>query len=185
LATRISGEVARAERMIVDLLDLSRIEAEGGSPVEDVSITDVIAAALERVAPKAAELDVRLDAPRSADAIRIAGRGGQLVSALGNLLDNAVAYSEAGGAVEVTARVDGDWVDVIVRDAGIGIPGKDLERIFERFYRVDRARSRDTGGTGLGLSIVRHVATNHGGTVSVASREGEGSTFVLRLPRKT
>ena len=72
---------------------------------------------------------------------------------------------------------------ITVRDQGIGIPAKDLERIFERFYRVDRARSRETGGTGLGLSIVRHVATNHGGTVEVASREGEGSTFTLRLPR--
>jgi two-component system sensor histidine kinase SenX3 len=82
----------------------------------------------------------------------------------------------------LTVNTDDAWLDFVVRDEGIGIPGNELERIFERFYRVDRARSRDTGGTGLGLAIVRHVAHNHGGTVTVASREGEGSTFVLRLP---
>jgi two-component system sensor histidine kinase SenX3 len=84
--------------------------------------------------------------------------------------------------VVVRARTDGTWVDVIVRDHGIGIPRRDLERIFERFYRVDRARSRETGGTGLGLAIVRHVASNHRGEVRVESREGTGSTFTLRLP---
>ncbi|MGH9284445.1 MAG: sensor histidine kinase, partial [Acidimicrobiales bacterium] len=98
------------------------------------------------------------------------------------LLDNAVKYSEAGSLVEVDARADGQWVKIAVRDRGIGIPAKDLERIFERFYRVDRARSRQTGGTGLGLAIVRHVATNHGGEVLVQSREGDGSVFTLRLP---
>jgi two-component system, OmpR family, sensor histidine kinase SenX3 len=82
----------------------------------------------------------------------------------------------------VRARRDGDWVEISVADQGVGIPQRDLDRVFERFYRVDRARSRSTGGTGLGLSIVRHVATNHGGEVLVSSTEGEGSTFVLRLP---
>ena len=84
--------------------------------------------------------------------------------------------------MQVTSRTDGRWVDVTVRDHGIGIPRRDLERIFERFYRVDRARSRDTGGTGLGLAIVRHVASNHRGEIRVESREGAGSTFTLRLP---
>jgi len=93
-----------------------------------------------------------------------------------------VKYSDPGTAVDVAAHTDGEWVDIVVRDHGIGIPARDLDRIFERFYRVDRARSRETGGTGLGLAIVRHVATNHGGKVAVTSREGEGSTFVLRLP---
>jgi two-component system, OmpR family, sensor histidine kinase SenX3 len=106
----------------------------------------------------------------------------QLVSAVTNLLDNAVKYSEPGGSVEVAARTDGTWVDVSVSDRGIGIPRRDLERIFERFYRVDRARSRETGGTGLGLAIVRHVASNHRGEVRVESGEGVGSTFTLRLP---
>jgi two-component system sensor histidine kinase SenX3 len=93
-----------------------------------------------------------------------------------------VKYSEPGGRIDVRARTDGRWVDLAVRDRGIGIPSRDLERIFERFYRVDRARSRETGGTGLGLAIVRHVASNHRGEVRVASREGVGSTFTLRLP---
>jgi signal transduction histidine kinase len=97
-------------------------------------------------------------------------------------LDNAVKYSEPGSEIDVRARTDGTWVDVTVRDHGIGIPRRDLERIFERFYRVDRARSRETGGTGLGLAIVRHVASNHRGEVRVESREGVGSTFTLRLP---
>jgi two-component system sensor histidine kinase SenX3 len=106
----------------------------------------------------------------------------QLVSAIYNLLDNAVKYSDAGSVVEVRAGTDGRWVDVAVTDRGIGIPRRDLERVFERFYRVDRARSRETGGTGLGLAIVRHVASNHAGEVRVESQEGEGSTFTLRLP---
>jgi two-component system sensor histidine kinase SenX3 len=114
--------------------------------------------------------------------LTVVGDRRQLVSALTNLLDNAVKYSEPGSAIAVRARTDGVWVDVAVRDRGIGIPQRDLERIFERFYRVDRTRSRETGGTGLGLAIVRHVASNHRGEVRVESREGVGSTFTLRLP---
>jgi two-component system sensor histidine kinase SenX3 len=106
----------------------------------------------------------------------------QLASALGNLVDNAVKYSDVGGVVTVTAYPDQQGVTFVVADNGIGIPPHDLDRIFERFYRVDRARSRGTGGTGLGLSIVRHVAHNHGGSVMVESREGEGSTFRLYIP---
>jgi two-component system sensor histidine kinase SenX3 len=108
----------------------------------------------------------------------------QLVSALYNLLDNAVKYSDAGGVVEARVAVSSDRarVAIEVQDHGIGIPARDLERIFERFYRVDRARSRETGGTGLGLAIVRHVAGNHHGEVRVSSQEGEGSTFTLVLP---
>jgi two-component system sensor histidine kinase SenX3 len=104
------------------------------------------------------------------------------VSAINNLLDNAVKYSEPGATVEVASRVVGPNVEIAVRDHGPGIPSRDLERIFERFYRVDRARSRDTGGTGLGLAIVRHVAGNHAGECRVESREGEGSRFTLVLP---
>jgi two-component system, OmpR family, sensor histidine kinase SenX3 len=106
----------------------------------------------------------------------------QLVSAITNLLDNAVKYSEPGQAVDVTAVALEGRVVLRVQDHGIGIPTRDLERIFERFYRVDKARSRATGGTGLGLSIVRHVAEAHGGDVTVESTEGEGSTFWLSLP---
>jgi two-component system sensor histidine kinase SenX3 len=93
-----------------------------------------------------------------------------------------VKYSDEGATVDVLCRTDGQWVELAVQDHGIGIPSRDFERIFERFYRVDRARSRETGGTGLGLAIVRHVASNHGGRVGISSREGEGSTFTLLLP---
>ena len=99
-----------------------------------------------------------------------------------NLLDNAIKYSQPGSVVEMRATTDGSTVRLTVSDSGVGIPRRDLERIFERFYRVDRARSRETGGTGLGLAIVRHVASNHGGDIEVESREGEGSTFTLALP---
>ncbi len=104
------------------------------------------------------------------------------MSAIANLIDNAVKYSEPGSAVTVSTDLDGEHVEVAVRDAGIGIPGRDLERIFERFYRVDQARSRATGGTGLGLAIVRHVARAHGGDITVESIEGQGSTFRFVLP---
>jgi two-component system sensor histidine kinase SenX3 len=103
-------------------------------------------------------------------------------SALMNLLDNAIKYSGPRQPVEIGAHLVGDRIALVVRDHGIGIPTRDLERIFERFYRVDRARSRDTGGTGLGLAIVRHVAQAHGGDVTVDSREGEGSTFTIQVP---
>ena len=116
--------------------------------------------------------------------LAVVGDRRQLVSAVTNLCDNAAKYSDPGSEVRIQADVDADgsWIELRVVDQGIGIPARDLERVFERFYRVDRARSRDTGGTGLGLAIVRHVAHNHRGEVTVTSREGEGSTFVLRLP---
>jgi two-component system, OmpR family, sensor histidine kinase SenX3 len=114
--------------------------------------------------------------------IEIACDRRQMRSALMNLLDNAIKYSGPGQPVEVGAHVVGDHLELVVRDHGIGIPTRDLERIFERFYRVDRARSRETGGTGLGLAIVRHVVQAHGGEVTVTSSEGEGSTFTIQVP---
>jgi two-component system sensor histidine kinase SenX3 len=144
----------------------------------------VLAAAGELVSATAARRQVEVRLAEVPDHVVVAGDELQLVSAVRNLLDNAVKYSEAGSVVEAGAGLEGDWVELTVRDQGIGIPAKDLERIFERFYRVDRARSRETGGTGLGLAIVRHVAVNHGGEILVDSREGEGATFTLRLPAK-
>ena len=125
----------------------------------------------------------------------IIGDRRQLISAVHALLENAVVYSPRGGTVSISIdRIDattdeegvtiGPLVHIAIKDEGVGIPAKDLERIFERFYRVDPGRARETGGTGLGLSIVRHVAQNHGGTVLVESREGEGSTFTPRAPDK-
>ena len=112
--------------------------------------------------------------------LHVVGSHRQLVSAVANLLENAVKYSDTGSEVIVESRRDNGWIEIVVTDTGVGIPARDIDRIFERFYRVDRARSRDTGGTGLGLSIVRHVATNHSGEVTVQSREGEGSVFTIR-----
>jgi two-component system sensor histidine kinase SenX3 len=131
----------------------------------------------------AEQRDIRIDLEEPVDAITVLGDRRQLVSALSNLIDNAVKYSDEGSDVFVTATIDDEHVGLSVEDHGVGIPAKDLDRIFERFYRVDRARSRETGGTGLGLAIVRHVATNHEGDVQVRSTEGEGSVFTLRIPR--
>jgi two-component system sensor histidine kinase SenX3 len=117
--------------------------------------------------------------------IHVLGDRRQLVSAIHSLLENAVTFSYEGGTVELTATESDGEVRLSVADAGVGIPARDLERIFERFYRVDHGRSRETGGTGLGLSIVRHVAANHRGRVEVDSREGEGSTFTIVLPKPT
>jgi two-component system sensor histidine kinase SenX3 len=184
LAERITAEAQRAGRLIDGLLDLSRIEAGGAPTRRRLSLAAVVAAAVDRVSPLAQNHGVELVvAPAPAD-LAVDGDESQLISALANLLSNAVKYSDEGSAVHVEVGEDADWVDVAVRDSGIGIPAKDLERVFERFYRVDQARSRDTGGNGLGLSIVRHVATNHGGDVLVESEEGLGSTFVLRLPKE-
>ena len=182
LAERMQSEAMRVGRIIDDLLDLTRIEAEETPLREPVPVHLLIAEAIERVRPLAEQKGIVVtgDEPTRRQTVR--GDRRQLVSALFNLLENAVKYSDEGSTVEVRSRTDGRWVELAVRDHGIGIPTRDLERVFERFYRVDRARSRETGGTGLGLAIVRHVASNHRGEVRVDSQEGEGSIFTLRLP---
>lgn len=182
LAERIVIESHRVGRTIDDLLELSRIEIEQAPVREAVPVHLVVAEAVERMRPAAELRHIAIDAPEPSNRLKVIGDRRQLVSALGNLLDNAIKYSDQGATVAVRSAHDGRMVDISVADHGIGIPARDLERIFERFYRVDRARSRETGGTGLGLAIVRHVATNHHGEVRVTSAEGEGSTFTLRLP---
>ena len=181
LARRMLTEAHRVGNTIDDLLSLSRIEADQGAEWEPVAVDAVIHEAASRARSAAEQRGIRIETPTTPP-IAVVGDLRQLVSAVFNLLDNAVKYSDPGSAVVVGARQSGNWVELVVSDHGPGIPARDLERIFERFYRVDRARSRETGGTGLGLAIVRHVANNHGGVVSVDSREGEGSTFTLRLP---
>ena len=182
LAQRIHSEAFRISRIIDDLLDLSRIENEESPPREPVLVNLVMAEAVERVHAAAEQRDVEIKLEEPSPPVAVLGDRRQLTSALYNLLENAVKFSYEGGIVEFTGTVDGDDIVVAVADKGLGIPTRDLERIFERFYRVDHGRSRSTGGTGLGLSIVRHVANSHRGSVSVESREGEGSTFTLRLP---
>ncbi|MDQ2648684.1 MAG: ATP-binding protein [Actinomycetota bacterium] len=182
LAQRMLTEAFRVGRTIEDLLALSQIEADEEAVRDDVPVHLFTAEAVERVRPAAEQQGISIEIEEAPSRLVVIGDRRQLVSATYNLLDNAVKYSDPGSTVRVRARTDGRWVDVTVEDRGIGIPRRDLERVFERFYRVDRARSRETGGTGLGLAIVRHVASNHSGEVRVESREGEGSTFTLRLP---
>ncbi|HEX6424016.1 MAG TPA: ATP-binding protein [Acidimicrobiales bacterium] len=182
LAERLASEAFRVGNTIDDLLELSRLEVDTGLATDRVTVAQFVREAADRVRPAAEQRAIDIEVHEPAGRLSVVGDRRQLVSAVTNLVDNAVKYSEAGSTVEVRARTDGRWIDVAVRDSGIGIPRRDLERIFERFYRVDRARSRDTGGTGLGLAIVRHVASNHRGEVRVESREGVGSTFTLRLP---
>ncbi len=184
LAERMAREADRLARLVDDLLDLSVLEAQESPNREVVPVDVLLSDAVERVHPAAdaARIAIRVE-PIGRDVVIACDRS-QIVSALTNLLDNAVKYSEAGGTVSVTVQPNGARVVVTVRDQGIGIPSRDLERIFERFYRVDQARSRQTGGTGLGLAIVRHVAHAHGGEVTVESIEGEGSTFRIELPAR-
>jgi two-component system sensor histidine kinase SenX3 len=193
LAERINSEAFRVNRIIEDLLDLSRIEGEGSPTREPVSVSLIVADAIERIRIVAEQQNVTVDFHEPEIGYVIGGDRRQLVSAVQALLENAVEYSPDGAKITIAIdRVEtspfdedapaGPLVRVSIKDEGPGIPTKDLDRIFERFYRVDPGRARATGGTGLGLSIVRHVAQNHGGRVVVESREGEGSTFTLELP---
>ena len=182
MAERMLAEAFRVSRTIDDLLELSRIEAEEAPRREPVPVHLVVAEAVDRIRPAADQRHIELRVQEPPRRLTLLGDRRQLVSAVFNLLENAVKYSDPDSEVELAARTDGRSVEISVRDHGIGIPQRDLERVFERFYRVDRARSRETGGTGLGLAIVRHVASNHDGDVRVESREGDGSTFTLRLP---
>ena len=183
LAEKMVDEAIRVGRTIDDLLELSRIEFGGEAVKDEVDAEAIISESISRVSPLASTHAIKVAMVKLSGPLKVVGDRRQLVSAIGNLVENAVKYSEVGSAVEVTAHADGDWVEFTVKDFGLGIPSRDLDRVFERFYRVDRARSRDTGGTGLGLAIVRHVANNHGGDVSVTSIEGEGSTFALKIPK--
>jgi two-component system sensor histidine kinase SenX3 len=181
-SARMQVESQRLTNLVNDLIDLSRLQS--GDPLkhsERVEVNRLVSEALDatKLLANAREIDVVVgDACPS----EVLGDEGQLVMALRNLLTNAVAYSPPRTRVAVAARCIEDAVEISVTDQGIGIPAAEQSRIFERFYRVDPARSRITGGTGLGLAIVKHVCANHGGECTVWSVEGEGSTFTLRLP---
>jgi two-component system sensor histidine kinase SenX3 len=184
-AGRMRQEATRLTNLVQDLITLSRIQA--AEPIPDPVPADldaVVAEALDRCRMKATAHGIELAATGTRE-LSVLGDEELLVTALRNLLDNAVAYSPEKTRVVVSTRQDGnEAVELSVADQGIGIPERDLERIFERFYRVDPARSRATGGTGLGLAIVKHVTVAHGGKVTVTSKEGAGSTFTLRLPSR-
>ena len=177
----LQKESKRAEDIIDDLLELARLD-EQAAMFSSVRIDDVIARAIDKAGNLAEANHVELAVEGLPTELTVTGDRRELVRAVVNLIDNAVRHSHPESTV--TIRIDElpEAVDLSIQDTGEGIPAPDLERIFERFYRVDRARSRETGGTGLGLAIVRHVATNHQGRVLVESKPGTGSTFTLRLP---
>jgi signal transduction histidine kinase len=179
-AAQLEQEAVRLSRIVADLLDLSRLET-GSELDEAVALDAVLRDEIERFEGAAAEGGVKLEI-RADGVPRVRGSARDLALMIRNLVDNAIRYTRPGGRVEVTLAGSGAEVVLTVTDTGVGIPSRDLDRVFERFYRVDRARSRETGGTGLGLSIVRHVVENHGGTVGVRSELGVGSTFEVRLP---
>ena len=185
-AGRMRQEAARLTFLVQDLITLSRIQA--AEPVPDprpVAVDAVVAEALDRCRMKANARGITL-ASIGVRGLGVLGEEDLLVTAVRNLLENAVVYSPERTRVVVCVKKPGDGgVEISVTDQGIGIPGRDLERIFERFYRVDPARSRATGGTGLGLAIVKHVTAAHGGRVMVRSVEGAGSTFTLWLPLRS
>ena len=230
LVGRISAEAERVRLIIDDLLELSRVELEGSMRQEAVPVVPLLSEVAHQYSEHARLHDVELvrAEPSNGSAIMLHADRGQLLRAVGNLVDNAIKYSDPGAEVRLSvlpssgndrppsdvlaeadaavARIgpadmsgssdspaspdgpalfDADepaWVDIVVADEGIGIPADETERVFERFYRVDKARARATGGTGLGLSIVRHVVANHGGEVMLHTREGVGTTFTLRFP---
>jgi two-component system sensor histidine kinase SenX3 len=166
-------------RIVGDLLDLSRVEtsAGGGSPVR---LDRVVREEVERLMASAIDQGIALNV--DVTPATVAGSLSDLALAVRNLVSNAIRYSTRGDTIEVRVVLSGTSVRLSVADTGAGIPRRSLDRVFERFYRVDVARSRETGGTGLGLAIVKHVAETHGGSVSVESELGVGSTFHLVLP---
>jgi len=181
-AGRMQHESGRLTMMVQDLIALSRLQSNDplrGARI--VSVDDVVSEAVDTTHLEAEARRIRLEV-RGQHGLVVLGDEDQLATAVRNLIANAINYSPDHTRVTIGVNMVEQVVEVSVADQGIGIPERDLERIFERFYRVDPARSRATGGTGLGLSIVKHVSANHGGEVRVWSSEGSGSTFTLRLP---
>ncbi len=181
-AQRIQTDSARLTRLVQDIVELSRLQV--ADTLHEPHLVDVAAVLTEstdraRVRADAVGIALEVSAPAG---LAVFGDAELLATAVGNLVTNAVNYSDGGTRVAIGARRRDDNVEITVSDQGHGIPASEQERIFERFYRVDPARSRATGGTGLGLAIVKHVCATHGGTVSVWSEEGQGSTFTMTLP---
>jgi two-component system sensor histidine kinase SenX3 len=184
-AERAGHEAERLARLVRELIDLSRLQgAEPLPDLEPVGVDTVIAEAVDRTRTAVAAKGIEI-ATGGERGLVVRGVEAQLATAVTNLLANAVAHSPEGARIAVAARARSGFAEIAVTDSGTGIPRADRARIFERFYRVDQSRASRTGGTGLGLAIVKHVANNHGGTVTVWSEEGVGSTFTLRIPLQT
>jgi two-component system sensor histidine kinase SenX3 len=181
-AEKMVTESNRLGKMVGELIELSRLQgAEPLPDLEDVDVDTVVTEALSRykLAADNADIAITTDAPTG---YRVLGDQPLLATAIANLVSNAIAYSPDGSSVSISRRRRGDNVEIAVTDRGIGIARADQERVFERFFRVDKARSRATGGTGLGLAIVKHVAANHNGSIRLWSQPGTGSTFTLSIP---
>jgi two-component system sensor histidine kinase SenX3 len=181
-AEKMLTESHRLANMVGELIELSRLQgAERLPDLEAVEVDTVVSEALSRykVAADTADIAVTTDSPTG---YRVYGDQSLLVTAMANLVSNAIAYSPNGSGVSISRRRRGHNVEIAVTDRGIGIAREDQERVFERFFRVDKARSRATGGTGLGLAIVKHVAANHNGSIRLWSQPGTGSTFTLSIP---
>ena len=181
-ASRILSEATRLGALVTELIALSRLQgAERLPELATVDVDGVVRDALTRgrISAESTDIEVTVDEPSG---LLVDGERTLLVTALANLVENAIAYSPPGSPVSISRRLAGSMVEIAVTDRGIGIAPEHQQRVFERFFRVDPARSRATGGTGLGLAIVKHVAANHGGDVRLWSRPGIGSTFTLRIP---
>ena len=181
-AEKVLIEANRLGDMVAELIELSRLQGAERLPnVTDVEVDSIVSEAISRhkVAAENAAIEVRTDAPSR---LVVLGDQTLLVTALANLVSNAIAYSPRGSLVSISRRRRGDNIEIAVTDRGIGIALEDQERVFERFFRGDKARSRASGGSGLGLAIVKHVAANHNGSIGVWSKPGTGSTFTLSLP---
>ena len=181
-ANRLTTESARLGRLTQEIIELSRLQAQDAlAEPENLSVDDIVAAAVDqsRVVAEAENITIVIGKKSGA---RVFGDEALLIVAVHNLVANAVNYSAEGSRVGVGVRLQKGIVEITVTDQGVGIQEADLDRVFERFFRVDQARSRHTGGTGLGLSIVKHVVQNHGGDIRVWSQPGSGSTFTIRLP---
>ena len=181
-ADRIKQQAGRLNDLVQEIINLSKLQdADPLDVARNVNILDVVKEAINQCETNAEARKISINLEKE-DAAVVLGNRDQLVMAVHNLIENAINYSAAGTNVTIVVEVNEEIVEITVKDQGIGIAQSEIDRIFERFYRVDPARSRATGGTGLGLSIVKHVAQNHGGEIKVWSAPGVGSTFSLRLP---
>jgi len=186
LVARLGDEATRLAALVHDLLDLRRLEERGPVERTSVDLAELVRRVVAAQVDRAEELGVELSVDAAAE-VEIASVAGELEVVVRNLVRNAISYNRPGGTVHIQLRMNGNGevdeeVELLVADTGMGIDPADLPRIFERFYRVDPARSRHTGGTGLGLSIVWHAVEHLGGTIEVDSRPGDGSCFTVRLP---
>ena len=181
-ATRMQAEAKRLSDLVQEIINLSRIQdIDPLKNANPIVLSDLILQAMDESRLAAESREIKIEFLKNTD-VTILGDESQLEMAISNLIENAINYSPNKTTVVVSLHRVNGLAEIKVKDQGIGISDENIERIFERFYRVDPARSRATGGTGLGLSIVKHIITNHGGDITVWSAQGEGSTFTMRLP---